>query len=194
MGYVSPWVMRWVIALMATVIVWITWASMRGPEALWAPGHLSLYHATAKSCTQCHKPFFGPTLEKCVRCHTPQRFQQSRKPETGTFHISAVKNGQSCLLCHTEHRGETAKITLRGFENPHGEFIFRATDARTCTDCHRYAQNYNASPAVLNNALVRWLMEEGEGAHKKGKFAKCFNCHGSGFFDEDSDEISDDKR
>lgn len=192
MGYVSPWVIRWVIAVIMAVIVWITWASTRGPEALWAPGHLSLSHANVKPCTQCHKPFYGPILEKCVRCHTPQRFQQSRKQEVGTFHITAMKKGQSCLLCHTEHQGETAKITLRGLENPHGEFIFRATDARTCTDCHVYAQNYDAPPAILNNALVRHLLEEGEGAHKKGKFAKCLNCHGGGLFEEAHEEFEDD--
>ena len=183
MGYVSPWVIRWVIAVIATMIVWITWASMEGPEALWAPGHLSLYHANVKSCTQCHKPFLGPTLEKCVGCHTPQRFQQGPNLEVRTFHLTALKKKQSCLLCHTEHRGERAKITLRGFENPHGEFIFQATDARACLDCHISAQPYDAPPGILNNALVRRLMEEGEGAHTKGKFAKCLNCHGGGLFD-----------
>jgi hypothetical protein len=192
MGYISPWVIRWVIVVMITVIVCIVWASIRGPEALWAPGHLSISHTHVKSCTQCHKPFFGPTLEKCIQCHTVDRFQQSRKQKVGAFHISIREKGQSCLLCHTEHQGETARITLRGFENPHWEFIFRATDARTCTDCHEYPQSSEGPPVLLDNALVRQLIREGEGAHRRGEMAKCLNCHGGGLFEGDGEEVPDD--
>ena len=45
----------------ATVIVmgWLGWASMRDPEALWAPGDLSRYHADVRKCSQCHERFRG---------------------------------------------------------------------------------------------------------------------------------------
>jgi len=184
-GYASSGLMRWVIVATVTVVIWIAWSSTHTPEALWAPGHLHRVHAEVKTCTQCHEPFQGPTFDKCVDCHTPQQFKQSGKQTVGLFHVGVITKKQSCFECHVEHKGETAVITLGGLENPHGDFIFQATRARVCTDCHAYPQGHQAPPTVLNNTLVRHLIEEGEGAHRKGKFANCLKCHGGGLFDDD---------
>ncbi len=179
MGYVPPWVYRWVSAAVVTLVVCVTWASTRTPEALWAPGHLSRYHQGVGSCTQCHEPFRGPTAARCSTCHGLEGFQRATDP-VGDFHATAVQSQQRCVTCHTEHRGETASITTRPLHNPHGELVFRATGARSCTDCHAFPDGLGGRARVLDNAMVQALIEEGEGAHRRGGFARCADCHGGG--------------
>lgn len=179
MGYVPPWVYRWVVAAVITLVLWVAWASTRTPEALWAPGHLSSYHAGVRSCMQCHEPFQGPTVAKCTGCHALEGFRRSAG-SIGDFHVTAVERRERCVTCHTEHNGETAPITSRPLTNPHRELIFRATDARSCRDCHAFPDGVGSTPTVLENALVRKLTEEGEGAHRRGRFARCADCHGGG--------------
>lgn len=179
MGYVPAWVSRWVLAAVVTLLAMLAWASTRTPEALWAPGHLSRYHADLRSCTQCHEPFRGPTVAKCTACHDLEAFRRA-SDAVAAFHVKAVQRRERCLTCHTEHRGEAATITTRPLHNPHGELVFRATGARTCVDCHAFPDGLGSRPTVLANALVRDLIEEGEGAHRRGGFARCADCHGSG--------------
>lgn len=184
MGYVSPIVMRWVFAAVMTLVVWIAWSSTQTPEALWAPGHLHHAHGKVSSCGQCHEPFRGPTFEKCVQCHTVSRFQQSHKEQVRRFHLSAIDTKESCFMCHTEHQGENAQITFGSLDNPHSEWIYHVTHARTCMACHSFSSGSAAHPKLIENALVRNLFEEGEGAHQRGRFANCSQCHGGGPFDD----------
>lgn len=179
MGYVPPWVYRWVAAALVTLVIWLAWASTRTPEALWAPGHLSLYHAGVRSCTQCHEPFRGPTVARCTACHDAEGFRRDTG-SIGEFHVKAVQSRQRCVTCHTEHRGETAPITTRPLHNPHGEFVFSATGARSCADCHACPNGLGGRPTVLDNALVQDLIAEGEGAHRRGGFTHCADCHTGG--------------
>lgn len=179
MGYLPPWVYRWILAAMVTLAVCVAWASTRTPEALWAPGHLSRHHTGVRSCTQCHEPFRGPTVRKCTACHDLEGFRRSHGP-IADFHVTAVQRRQRCLICHTEHRGETAPVTTRPLYNPHGELVFRATDAGSCADCHAFPDGLGGRPTVLNNPLVGNLIEDGEGTHRRGGFARCEDCHSSG--------------
>lgn len=184
MGYVPSWVYRWVLAAVVTVAIWVAWASTRTPEALWAPGHLSRYHAGVPSCMQCHEPFRGPTVARCTACHDLEGFRHTSGP-VAAFHAGAVQSRRRCLTCHTEHRGDSAPITTRPLHNPHGELVFRATGARSCADCHTFPDGLGGRPTVLANALVRDLIEEGEGAHRRGAFASCADCHGDGRAERD---------
>lgn len=179
MGYVPSWVYRWVIAAVVTLVIWLAWASTRTPEALWAPGDLSRHHADVQSCTQCHEPFRGPTVAKCTGCHDAEGFRRGTG-SVGDFHAKAVQSREHCLTCHTEHRGEAGPVTIRPLHDPHGDLVFRATDARSCADCHAFPDGLGGRPTVLANALVRDLIEEGEGAHRRGGFARCADCHGGG--------------
>lgn len=47
------------IVAVATVVVlaWVGWESVLSPEAFWAPGDLSQYHANVDHCVFCHEPF-----------------------------------------------------------------------------------------------------------------------------------------
>lgn len=180
MGYVPAWVYRWVAAALVTLIIGLAWASTRTPEALWAPGHLSRSHAGITRCLRCHEPFQGPTSARCVTCHSPERFRKESRREVGEFHLAAIRKGRPCLTCHTEHLGASARITTRPLRNPHGGFVFRATGARTCTDCHAFPSGPGGPASLLTNELVRELLEEGDGAHRRGAFASCLHCHGDG--------------
>ncbi len=173
----------------ATVVVvgWLGWASTRDPEALWVPGDLSRYHADVKSCTQCHEPFHGATTAKCSACHSAPKFAVKSSPAVRDFHLEVTQKAQPCLACHTEHRGALAQITIGGMINPHGEFIFRATGTGTCTACHAIGAAKGGRLSLLDNAAVRDLLEEGEGAHRPGKFADCLRCHIGGQLEVEGD-------
>ncbi len=105
------------------------------------------------------------------------------------FHEGVIKQNQSCGICHSEHQGLFAPITVGLTENPHGEFIFRVTGASACSDCHAVEIQDNVTNfTLLENAQVHNLIREGEGAHRSGHFARCLNCHIGGQRDMDDDD------
>lgn len=168
--------------------VWVAWASTRDPETLWAPGDVSRYHRHVAQCVHCHEAFRGPLPSKCIACHSANQFTTHSTPPVRDVHIDAVRRGGSCLGCHTEHRGALASITIGVLDNPHSEFVFRATGTRSCADCHGVPVETTGRPAVLDNTAVRHLMKKGEGAHRLGAFARCLRCHIGGKVDLDHDD------
>lgn len=168
--------------------VWVAWASIRDPEALWAPDNVSRYHRDVAHCVQCHQGFRGPLASKCITCHSVNQFATHSRYRVRDFHIDAVHRGTSCLRCHTEHRGALASITIGVLNNPHGEFVFSATGARSCADCHAVPREKTDRPAVFDNVAVRRLLKKGEGAHRPGAFARCLRCHTGGKPDLDHDD------
>ena len=181
MPCLHPWISRLIYTLTVLLIGCIGWASLEDPATFWAPGHLSRYHTDIAQCTQCHEPFVGPTRHKCLGCHSLKHFTAHSRADVGRFHEGVMRQHQSCLTCHSEHRGFFAPITVGVMENPHGEFIFRVSGARSCSDCHAVAiQDKVTTFALLDNAQVRHLVHEGEGAHRSGHFADCLGCHVGG--------------
>ncbi len=73
-----------------------------------------------------------------------------------------------------------AQITEQARNNPHGEFIFRATGAGSCTACHEFGNRVAAKPALRDELVVRQLYEKGRGAHRPGRMGDCLSCHGGG--------------
>jgi hypothetical protein len=116
----------------ALLLAWLAWGTLKHPEALWAPGDLSRHHADIAECNDCHQPFRGAAAGKCIACHGANRFAARSKPAVSEFHRRLIGEGKACLDCHTEHRGALAQITLGAMENPHGEFVFRATGTGSC--------------------------------------------------------------
>lgn len=165
------------LALTLLLIGWLGWANERDPESLWAPGDLSQYHAEIGTCTSCHQAFRGPTTAKCVGCHSLQWFADISEATVKEFHQSKIRNGRSCLDCHTEHRGRLGQIVIGETGNPHGEYIFLATGTRSCTDCHAFGSGPGKPTMLLENDLSRSLFEKGSGAHQPGEFADCLQCH-----------------
>lgn len=176
-----------VILSIVILVVWMIWGSFNYPEALWAPGDLSRYHTDVSSCSQCHEPFQGVTTNKCASCHNEKQFAERSKPAVSEFHRKILHESKTCTGCHTEHRGALAQITVGAMENPHGEFVFRATGTRSCTACHDFSNGFESKIRLLDNFIVSRLMQEGEGAHRPGKMTHCLKCHIDGRLDIDDD-------
>jgi hypothetical protein len=192
MGCRRPWVAPFIWALTGLVIGALAWASPIYTEALWAPGNLSRYHTDIVRCIYCHEPFRGATPKKCLACHTLETFQSRSEGDVRQWHQDAIQTGQTCLVCHTEHRGVLTAITIGRVENPHGELIFRATGATSCSDCHVIKAGAGEQDGtLLHNSYVERLIRKGEGAHQPGHFAKCLKCHRGGQLEVD-DEDKDD--
>ena len=186
---INPWIPRLIYTFTILLVGFISWASVEDPESFWAPGHLSRYHTDIDRCTQCHEPFVGPTFHKCVHCHSLQRFVMNSRNEVRRLHAGVMEQQQSCMTCHSEHHGVLASITIGLTVNPHGEFIFRVTGAKTCSDCHAIGTEGRATTSTLQeNALVLDLIRDGEGAHRAGHFAHCLNCHTGGQRDIEIEE------
>ncbi|MBA3965228.1 MAG: hypothetical protein H0X47_05550 [Nitrospirales bacterium] len=194
MGCRRQWVGPLIWALTGLVIGALAWASPLYTEALWAPGDLSRYHTDIGRRVSCHEPFSGATTQKCLVCHTLETFQSRSDPDVRQLHQDAIQTGQSCLACHTEHRGGVTAITIGRVENPHGELIFRATGATSCSDCHVIKAGAGKQVGALQrSAYVERLIQKGEGAHRLGHFAKCLKCHRGGQLDvEEEDEDEDE--
>lgn len=193
MGCLRPWVSPLVLILTLLLLGYIGWGTVNTPETLWSPGHLSRHHTDIKKCERCHQPFNKTPNSKCLACHTTEAFQARAQAAVSHFHQEVISRKQSCLECHTEHHGVLSSITTRGMHNPHGEFIFRATSASSCSDCHRIEMGKDKlKPILLQNGLVNDLIDEGEGAHQSGRFAKCLKCHIGGQLDIDDEKDDDD--
>jgi hypothetical protein len=184
-----PGTVPYVVITISLLLTWVVWGSFKYPEALWAPGNLSRYHADISACSNCHQPFQGATAIKCASCHNDKSFAAGARPNVAEFHQKTILQRKPCKGCHTEHRGALAQITIGAMVNPHGEFIFRATGTNSCTACHDFSADFESHPHLLDNAIVKYLMEEGEGAHRLGKMARCLTCHKDGHLEiEDEDD------
>jgi len=172
----TPFVVSAVIVLFA----WVVWGSLKYPETLWAPGDLSRFHSDITACSDCHQPFQGATSDKCITCHNEKDFAARSKPQVTGFHQQSIRERKTCTDCHTEHRGALTQITIGALLNPHGEFVFRATGTKSCSACHDFSGDFESNPKLLNNTIVRHLMDEGDGAHKPGRMTHCLTCHAGG--------------
>lgn len=171
---------HFVVSAIIMLFAWVVWGSLNYPETLWAPGDMSRFHSDITACSDCHQPFHGANSNKCIYCHNEKNFAAQSKPQVTKFHQQSIRERKACMDCHTEHRGALAQITIGALFNPHGEFVFRATGAKSCAACHDFSGGYQAQPELLDNGVVRHLMEEGDGAHKPGKMAQCLTCHTGG--------------
>ncbi len=162
------------------LLAWVVWATFKYPETLWSPGDLSRFHADIADCNDCHQPFRGAAAEKCIACHTRNSFVTQSKSTLSESHQKMKFEGKSCSDCHTEHSGALAQISSGALINPHGEFVFRATDTHSCSACHDFSARDETHAKLLDSATVRHLLEEGEGAHQLGKMGHCLDCHKGG--------------
>lgn len=188
--WVSP--LAWICTVL--LVGYVGWISLHDPESLWAPGHLSWYHTDIHECSQCHAPFAGATVAKCARCHAPTSFASTSEPSVAQFHVEAIETRRVCEECHTEHGGILAPITIGHLQSPHGEFIFRATSTRSCSDCHHASREKGRIGELMDNKTVRHLLEKGDGLHQRGHFAYCLKCHVGGQMDVEDDEEDQEAR
>ncbi len=175
-----PGTTLFVVSTVIVLFAWVVWGSLNYPETLWAPGDLSRFHSDITACSDCHQPFHGPTSDKCIACHNENYFAARSKQKVSEFHQQSILEGKPCANCHTEHRGALAQITIGALFNHHGEFVFRATGTKSCSACHDFSGDIQSHSTLLDNGIVRHLMEEGDGAHKPGRMVSCLSCHVGG--------------
>jgi hypothetical protein len=184
----SPGTTPFVVSAIIVLFAWLAWGILYFPETLWAPGDLSRFHSDITACTDCHQPFRGAIPDKCIGCHSDKYFTARSKPQSSEFHHQSIREREAYMDCHTEHRGAFAQITIGALFNPHGEFVFRATGAKSCRACHDFSGGVQSQPNLLDNGIVRHLIEEGDGAHKSGKMLRCLKCHLGGRVEVEDDD------
>ncbi|NMW20855.1 MAG: hypothetical protein HKK67_04345 [Chlorobiaceae bacterium] len=126
------------IVFIALAIIFASLAAVF-PEVLLNPGALMQgHHSFEKECLSCHKPFAGATTVQCISCHK-QRDISVRNvagawlPKNTTkalFHRAVSAN--SCLSCHTDHRGRAAAKALKPFMHE----ALSPVQQKECLICH----------------------------------------------------------
>ena len=180
------------------------------PELLLNPGPLMKGHQSfKKECLSCHKPFAGVTTVQCISCHKQSdisvRNVAGRLLPTDTtkvlFHRGVDTN--SCIDCHTDHRGIDAAKALKPFKhsslsivkqkecitchrNKKPQDVLHRYAAGNCSECHGTTQ---WKPATFNHSkLTASSAQQCISCHKadqpKDKLhlnitASCVECHGT---------------
>jgi len=124
-----------------------------------------------------------------MNCHPFEAIDGQSSPGTMAFHKIQIEHAQPCVSCHIEHQGVLAPITRGVPDNPHGELIFRVSNANACSDCHMMETRKDMTHfAVIHNKRVQHLLAQGEGAHRSGYFARCLNCHIGGRIESEGND------
>lgn len=132
------------------------------PDILLSPGTLMKGHESLKKeCLKCHKPFAGAASLQCISCHKQndigiRNVAGSLLPKDTTkvlFHREVAVN--SCIDCHTDHRGTGAAKALKPFMHSSLPILKQ----KECISCHK-----NKKP---QDALHRYAT------------GNCSECHGT---------------
>ncbi len=110
------------------------------PDALLSPGKLTKGHNDINNnCLICHTPFRSITSVQCINCH--KQSDIGLKTVAGTFlnksntkvlfHKSLADN--SCVECHTDHKGTVAKEVTKPFRHASLSPQLR----KDCIACHK---------------------------------------------------------
>ena len=109
------------------------------PEVLLNPGPLiSGHQSLRKECLSCHKPFAGVTSVQCISCHK-QSDISVRNVAGGLLPINTTKvlfhrgvSSNSCIECHTDHKGSDSKKTSKHFKHE----ALPLLQQKECIACH----------------------------------------------------------
>ncbi len=110
------------------------------PDALLSPGKLTKGHkAMNNDCLGCHTPFRGVTSVQCISCHkqsdigykTVAGAVLKKNTNKALFHKGLADN--SCVDCHTDHKGTVAKEAAKPFRHASLSLQLR----NDCIACHK---------------------------------------------------------
>jgi hypothetical protein len=157
------------------------------PEVLLNPGPLMKgHHALENKCLSCHKPFAGAMSIQCISCHKQSDISVKNVagvalPKDTTkvlFHRGVDAN--SCIDCHTDHRGTDAAKALKPFKHS----SLPRLQQKECITCHknkkpqdalhRYATG-NCSECHATNKWKPATFDHNNLTAASGK--QCINCH-----------------
>lgn len=180
------------------------------PDLLLSPGPLLKGHEKPEtSCLSCHEPFGGAASARCMSCHKPEDIGIRNTvgmllpKDTGRVVFHKGLAGNSCMECHTDHKGADASKAFKTFRHA----SLTAALRNRCITCHKdqipenplhlHAQG-NCSgchttkkwkPATFDHKqLAASIKKECIGCHKADRpndnlhrqsDANCAACHGT---------------
>ena len=107
------------------------------PHAMLNPGKLVQAHQSLhNTCNSCHTAFSGIPNAKCISCHALADIGKDTTLRAGAggtkilFHQQL--SGQSCVACHTDHKGVIPATLLSGFKHD----ILSQNILTNCVSCH----------------------------------------------------------
>lgn len=104
------------------------------PHSMISPGNLYEAHSELKNdCFACHKIGAGTPNESCISCHKISEI--SKNNSNLKFH-EKIEN-QSCITCHSEHKGLHYKLALNNFDH----ILLPEKDRNSCVSCHTQPKN-----------------------------------------------------
>jgi hypothetical protein len=140
--------------------------------AQFSPGPLSAAHAALEgstNCTKCHEVGKEIAGSKCLDCHTEIRAAIGR----GSGYHALNASRQSCVSCHKEHLGVSAKTYL--FDPgtfDHDLTGFKLTGKHGTLDCARcHAKKF------VRDAAVKELLARSSRSTYLGLGSRCADCH-----------------
>ncbi len=110
------------------------------PDALLSPGKLTKGHKEiTNDCLACHTPFRGITSVQCISCHkqsdigykTVAGAVLKKNTDTALFHNGLADN--SCIECHTDHKGTFPSQAVKPFRHTSLSPQLR----NDCISCHK---------------------------------------------------------
>ncbi len=110
------------------------------PDMLFNPGPLLKGHQSLKrECLACHKPFSGAGSLQCISCHKQGDIGLKNvagnllpaKSKKVLFHTEVAAS--SCIDCHTDHKGESAKKAIKQFKHEQ----LAPSKRSNCISCHQ---------------------------------------------------------
>ena len=184
------------IAALVTLLLTSGFVLVRG-GTLFTPGPLNAQageetqggirsHAeTGGRCEACHTPpWSAETLaDRCLACHTATAAELT---DPASLHgaLKVQRTADGCRLCHTEHRGATASLTVIDPATfPHDATGYALTGHRTlgsgqpfaCADCH--PQTVAEFAATTCDTCHRQADAATMQAHTAAFGADCLACH-----------------
>ena len=139
--------------------------------AQFSPGDLSKAHAALEgmnNCAKCHEVGKEISGSKCLDCHAA--IKKSIEQRHG-FHFA--QSASRCTVCHKEHLGRTARITLfdsTSFDHGKTGFVLAGKHATLrCAQCH--------TAAHIRDTDVMRIMKETNRETFLGLSYACSGCH-----------------
>ena len=118
------------------IVAGIIFLMVQFPHTMLSPGELIQGHQDLKNdCFSCHVPFGGIANDKCIACHQLSEIGKDTVGFTGPtkilFHQSL--SNQSCIACHTDHKGTAPDIQMGGFQHS----LLTENVVNNCVGCHQ---------------------------------------------------------
>ena len=150
------------------------------PDTMISPGKLIEGHQQLNhNCFACHLPFDGVSGAKCISCHKLAEIgiDTLKNKKSVLFHKSF--NEQSCVLCHSEHKGLSPDKSIKEFRHE----LLSASTINDCVSCHARPNGqkhlYYSSICKDCHVTERWALASKFNHQfiKENQRENCVTCH-----------------